>query len=332
MIKHFLRSKAPIRAVAVLAALASGVVLPPAAQAVRPGRNGRVAYLKAAPAGPAFDVVVFFDGRFNKRLTDSHDFIDRVTWCDHETLVANELGVGLVVLPISNESDVGTPYTLYDDPTNTLRDPACDPSGTKVAAADTTTGSIVTIPVSGRRGLTSPVASTALGGVPREPTWSSSGDYIAYVDDATTATGGGVSVIEVASASRHFVGSGTVVTPSTAGFRYGPSWREDTIYYWKTTDPTAPRPNSVGIFSVKLGNLNEFGPYGGTQAEKCTDPAARPDGDGFLCVGSDTFIKVFPGPRTLINTDARKPDVGRFSEEHHHDDHHHFKKACACKK
>jgi len=329
MLKHFLRSKAPIRAVAVLAGLASGLVLPPAAQAVRPGRNGRIAYLKSGPptTPPTYDVVVFFEGRFNKRLTDSHDFIDKVTWCDHETIVGVEQGVGIVVLPISRESDVGTPYVLYDDPTNTLHDPACDPSGTKVAAADTSTGSIATIPVNGRRGVTSPVAATALGGIPRDPTWSSSGDYIAYVDDTTT-TGGSVSVIEVAAASRRFVGSGTVVTPSTpnTGFRYGPSWREDKIYYWKATDPANPRTTSVGIFSIKLGDLNEFGPYGGTQAEGCIDRAARPDGDGFLCVGQDTFIKVFPGPRTLINTDARKPDVERFSDEHH-DSHHH----CHCK-
>jgi len=356
MIKHFLRSKAPIRAVAVLAALASGVVLPPAAQAVRPGRNGRVAYLKAAPGG-GYDVQVFFDHRFNKRLTDSHDFIDRVTWCDHETLVAEEAGVGIVVLPISRESDVGTPYVLYDDPKNNLQDPACDPSGTRVAAADLSTNSIVTIPVSGRRGLTSAVAKTALGGEPHEPAWSSSGDYIAYEDRLADA-----SVIEVAAASRHFVGSGTIVTPQTGELRHGPSWREEKIYYWKETpapppapstepprqDPTisstltdsggmptgrlhtqlpAPDPSaSHGIFSIRLGDLNEFGPYGGTQAEKCIDPAARPDGDGFLCVGSDTFIKVFPGPRTLINTDARKPDVERLSDEHH-DEHHH----CHCK-
>ncbi|HZQ77609.1 MAG TPA: hypothetical protein VFE55_09785 [Acidimicrobiia bacterium] len=333
MIKHFLRSKAPIRAVAVLAALASGVVLPPAAQAVRPGRNGRVAYLKdfSTTAVPRLDVVVF-DGRFNHRLTNSGDFLGKVTWCDSETLVAAEAGAGIVVLPIDHESTVGTPYTIYDDPTNTLKDPACDPSGRKVAAAVPGTKSIVTIPVNGRHGLTSPVATTALGGIPSDPTWSSSGDYIAYVDNSyDDASGTGDSVIEVAAASRHFVGSGTVVTPSTpnTGFRFGPSWREDTIYYWKSLNLTGA---SQGIFSVKLGDLNEFGPYGGTQAEKCIDPAARPDGDGFLCVGADTFIKVFPGPRTLINTDARKPDVERLSEEHHHDDHHHFKKACACKK
>jgi hypothetical protein len=43
-------------------------------------------------------------------------------------------------------------------------------------------------------------------------------------------------------------------------------------------------------------------------------------------VGHDTFIKVFPGPRTLINTDARKPDVERLSDEHHEEHHH-----CHCK-
>jgi hypothetical protein len=315
MLKHFLRSKAPIRAVAVLAALASGLVLPPAA------------YLKAGPAGTDYDVVVFFEGRFNKRLTDSHDFIDRVTWCDHETLVAVQRDVGIVVLPISRESDVGTPYVLYDDPHNVLSDPACDPSGTRVAAADTASKSIVTIPVSGRRGLTSPVAATALGGIPAEPTWSSSGDYIAYVDNTydPNANPGGTAVIEVAAASRHFVGSGTVVTPSTpnTGLRFGPSWREDTIYYWKQAAPGGP---SLGIFSIRLGDLNEFGPYGGTSTEQCIDPAARPDGNLFLCVGHDTFIKVFPGPRTLINTDARKPDVERLSDEHHEEHHH-----CHCK-
>jgi hypothetical protein len=138
----------------------------------------------------------------------------------------------------------------------------------------------------------------------------------------------------VAAASRHFVGSGTVVTPARDEFRYGPSWREDKIYYWKL-DTRATPPVSRGIFSVSLGDLNEFGPYGGTQAERCTDPAALPDGDGFLCVGADNYIKQFPGPRTLINTDAVKPDVERLSEEHHHHeehhDDHHVKKACPCK-
>jgi hypothetical protein len=312
MLKHFLRSKAPIRAVAVLAALASGMVLPPAAQAVRPGRNGRVAYLKdfTTPGGPNLDVVVF-DGRFNHRLTNSADFLGRVTWCDSETLVAAEKHAGIVLLPIDRNSTVGTPYTIYDDPSNTLQDPACDPFGTKVAAAVPSTKSIVTIPVSGRHGLTSPVATTALGGIPMGPAWSSSGDYIAYEDATATA-----SVIEVAAASRHFIGSGTVVTPTTSEFRHGPSWRDDKIYYWK--EDTANPGVSRGIFSIRLGDLNEFGPYGGTQAEKCTDPAARPDGDGFLCVGSDNYVKVFPGPRTLINTDAVKPDVERLSEEHHH--------------
>jgi hypothetical protein len=314
MLEHFLRSKRAVRAVAVVAALAGGIVLPPAAQAVRPGGNGRIAYLKKAdPPNTDYDVVVFFEGRFNKRLTDSHDFLDRVTWCDKETLVGVQRGVGIVVLPVDRDSNVGTPYTLYDDKTNTLRDPACDPTGTKVAAADTGTSSIVTIPVSGRRGVTSPVAFTALGGTPHQPTWSSSGDHIAYEDDTGT-----VSVIEVAEASRHFVGSGTVVTPSTSGLRHGPSWREDKIYYWKEVQPVTNPPTSLGIFSVRLGDLNEFGPYGGTSTERCIDPAALPDGDGFLCVGADTFIKRFPGPRTLINTDARKPDVERRSFEHHH--------------
>jgi hypothetical protein len=332
MLRHFQRSKTPIRAVAVLAALASGVVLPPAAPAVRPGANGRVAYLKAGPPGTDYDVVVFFDGRFNKRLTGSHDFLDRVTWCDPQTLVGVQRDVGIVVLPLDPEANLGTPFVLYDDPANNLRDPACDPSGHKVAAADQSTNSIVTIPVSGRRGLTSPVAYTALGGVPREPTWSSSGDNIAYEDDAP-----GVSVIEVAAASRHFIGSGTVVTPSTGGFRHGPSWRENKIYYWLENEPRTTPRTSRGIFSVSLGDLNEFGPYGGTQAERCVDPAALPDGDGFLCVGADTFIKRFPGPRTLIDTDARKPDVERRTEYHHEEHHeahhedHHWKKACNCK-
>ena len=185
-----------------------------------------------------------------------------------------------------------------------------------MAAADIATGAIVTVPVNGRHGVTSPVATTALGGTPRTPTWSSSGDSLAYEDQTTTAT-----VIEVAAASRHFVGSGTVVTPATSGFRHGPSWREDKIYYWKDAGEVPDPATSVGIFSVRLGDLNEFGPYGGTQAEKCVDPAALPDGAGFLCVGADTFIKQFPGPRTLINTDAVKPDVKRRSDEHHHDHH-----------
>ena len=94
--EHFLRSKTPFRALVVLAVLASGIVLPPAAQAVRPGDNGRVAYLKAFPHAD-FDVVVF-DGRFNRKLTDSHDFLDRVTWCDRDTLVSVQRGVGIVVL------------------------------------------------------------------------------------------------------------------------------------------------------------------------------------------------------------------------------------------
>jgi hypothetical protein len=314
MLEHFLRSKTPVRALVVLAVLASGIVLPPAAQAVRPGDNGRVAYLKAPPDAD-YDVVVF-DGRFNHRLTDSHDFLDRVTWCDRQTLVGVQSGVGIVVLPIDRASNVGTPFTIFDDPANNLRDPACDPSGTKVAAADSSTSSIVTIPVNGRHGLRSPVARTALGGTPHEPTWSSSGDYIAYEDRTTD-----VSVIEVAAASRHFVGSGTVVTPATSGHRRGPSWREEKIYYWKDLGEAG----SQGIFSVRLGDLNEFGPYGGTQAERCKDPAALPDGDGFLCVGADQFIKRFPGPRTLIDTDSRKPDVERLSDHHHddHKDHHH---------
>jgi hypothetical protein len=312
MLEHFLRSKRPARAVVVAAVLASGLVSSPAAYAVRPGGNGRIAYLKAGPPNTDYDVVVF-DGRFNHRLTDSHDFLDRVTWCDRSTLVGVQRAVGIVVLPIDRGSTVGTPFTIYDDPGNSLRDPACDPSGRKVALADIGAGSIVTVPVNGRHGLTSPVATTALGGIPREPSWSSSGDYIAYEDDAGT-----VSVIEVAAASRHFIGSGTVVTPSTGGLRHGPSWRENKIYYWKELEPVTNPPTSTGIFSVRLGDLNEFGPYGGTASEKCIDPAAMPDGDGFLCVGADTFIKRFPGPTTLINTDARKPDVERRSTDDHH--------------
>ena len=54
-------------------------------------------------------------------------------------------------------------------------------------------------------------------------------------------------------------------------------------------------------------------------------------------MGADTFIKRFPGPRTLIDTDARKPDVERRTEHHHEEHHeahheeHHWKKACNCK-
>jgi|GEM_PF-4694897 len=316
MLKHFLRSKAPIRAVAVLAALASGLVLPPAAQAVRPGRNGRVAYLKTF-TGPNFDVVIY-DGRYN-HATESHDFLDRVTWCGRDTVVTVRAGVGIVAIPIDDVENLGTPFTIFDDPGNRFSDPACNSAGTRVALADSMGGQIVTIPVSGRTGLTAPVASTALGGTLHEPTWSSDDRYIAYEDRVTSG-----SVIEVAPVSRRFTGSGTIVTPATAELRHGPSWREDTIYYWKE----AAGGPSLGIFSVRLGDLNEFGPYGGTSTEHCVDPAALPDGSGFLCVGgSGSFIKRFPGPVTLIGTDSHKPDVERLSEEHHHDEHHH----CHCK-
>jgi hypothetical protein len=307
MFEHFLRSKAPVRALAVLAALASGIVFPPVAQAVRPGGNGRIAYLKSF-TGPDFDVVVF-DGRFN-HATGSHDFLDRVTWCGRDTVIAAEKGVGIVAIPVDNVDNLGTVFPIFDDPTNRLSDPACNSAGTRVALADSAAGTIVTIPASGRTGLTAPVAATALGGSAHEPTWSSDDRYIAYEDRGST-----VSVIEVAPASRRFTGSGTVVTPSTSGLRHGPSWRDDKIYYWKEDASGA----SLGIFSVRPGNLNEFGPYGGTASEHCVDPAALPDGSGFLCVGADSFIKRFPGPETLINTDSRKPDVERRFHEHHHD-------------
>src|SRR5947209_11056795 len=263
MFEHFLRSKTPVRALAVLAALATGVVFPPVAQAVRPGGNGRIAYLKTF-TGPDFDVVVF-DGRFN-HASDSHDFLDRVTWCDRNTVVTVQRGVGIVAIPVDHENNLGTVFPIFDDPGNRFSDPACNGAGTRVALADSTAGTIVTIPFSGRTGLTAPVAATALGGTTHEPTWSSDDRYIAYEDRGST-----VSVIEVAPASRRFTGSGTVVTPSTSGLRHGPSWRDDKIYYWKE----APAPGtSFGIFSVRPGDLNEFGPYGGTATEHCIDPAA----------------------------------------------------------
>jgi hypothetical protein len=318
MFEHCLRPKAPVRALAVLAALASAIVYAPNAQAVRPGGNGRIAYLKAFTGpGGGFDVVVW-DGRY-PHSTESHDFLDRVTWCGSDLVVTVRKGVGIVAMPVDRDENLGTIFPLYDDPTNTLHDPACNAAGTRLAAADQAANRIVTLPVSGRRGITSPVASTALDGMPSEPTWSSNDEYIAYEDNPGT----GVSVIEVAAASRRYVGSGTVVTPSTEGLRHGPSWREDTIYYWKQATPPPPaNPGpSLGIFSVRLGDINEFGPYGGTSTEKCTDPAALPDGSGFLCVGADTFIKRFPGPHTLIDTDAVKPDVERQYRDHHHDKH-----------
>jgi hypothetical protein len=308
MLKHFLRSKAPIRAVAVLAALASGLVLPPAAQAVRPGGNGRIAYLKNM-GGPNFDVVIY-DGRYS-HASESHDFLDTVTWCGRDTVVTVRSGVGVVAIPIDDVENLGTPFRLLDDPGHRYSDPACNAAGTRVALADSVVGQIVTIPVSGRTGITAPVANTALGGSAHEPTWSSDDRYIAYEDRGATE-----SVIEVAPASRRFVGSGTVVTPSIGGIRHGPSWRDDKIYYWK--EPSGGGP-SLGIFSVRLGNLDEFGPYGGTSTEHCIDPAALPDGSGFVCVGADSFIKRFPGPVTLVDTDSRQPDVERRSHEHHHD-------------
>ena len=258
---------------------------------MRPGANGRVAYLKAGPPGTDYDVVVFFDGRFNKRLTGSHDFLDRVTWCDSQTIVGVQRDVGIVVLPLDPAANLGTPFVLYDDPANNLRDPACDPSGHKVAAADQSTNSIVTIPVSGRRGLTSPVAYTALGGVPREPTWSSSGDNIAYEDDAP-----GVSVIEVAAASRHFIGSGTVVTPSTGGFRHGPSWREDKIYYWLENEPrTLPRTSGESSPSASATSTNS-GPTAGPRPSGASIRPRCPMATGSSAWGRTRSSSASPGP------------------------------------
>ncbi len=294
---------------AVIAVLVTGVAHSPTAEAARPGDNGRTAYLKQGN-------VMIFDGTFNHPLTDNGKWQDRVTWCGTTAVVAEEIGVGIVEIPVDRDSNAGTPFVIYSDPGNSLRDPACNGEGTEVAAVMQRT--VVTVPTEGDAGLT-PVAVTASGASAFEPAWSSDDRSIAF-EDAISST---VSVIEVASAKGKFISGGTAVTPASPGLRRGPSWRENKIYYWKQ----ATSPRSLGIFSVTLGDTNEFGPYGGTGGDlACRDPAALPDGTGFECVGSDTLIKVFPGPTTLNDTDASKPDVERISwshHEHHNSEHGH---------
>ncbi|HKN90674.1 MAG TPA: hypothetical protein VJ622_10355 [Acidimicrobiia bacterium] len=230
-------------------------------------------------------------------------------------IVGDETGVGIVMIPIDRSSTAGTPFTLYSDPGNAAADPACNASGTAVAFA--LNNNIFKLPTSGRAGP-SLVATTASGGPALEPAWSSDDRAIAFED----AISPGSSDIETAYADGRFIAGGRPVTPHEPGLRHGASWRGDKLYYWKQPDPASP---SQGIFSVTLGHPNEVGPYGGTDGSTaCRDPAALPDGRGFECVGADTFIKVFPGPKTLNDTDASKPDVERIPEGHDRDrwDHH----------
>ena len=273
----------------------------PGAGAVSPGQNGRTAYLKGG------DVMVF-DGTFNHPATNAGDWKDRVTWCGRDALVGERTGVGIVEVPVDRHSVAGTEFTIYHDPHNTLRDPACNAAGTRVAVVANNT--VVAIPTDGRSGAT-PLAVTASGGDALEPAWSSDDRLVAFED----AVAPNFSAIEIASTNGHFLSGGTAVTPDGPGLRHGPSWWKDKIYYWKQATPTS---HSLGIFSVHERDTNEFGPYGGTAGEACTDPAALPDGSGFECVGADTLIKVFPGPRTLNDTDAHKPDVEPLSHEHGH--------------
>ena len=312
MLQRCTVSRRTVRGLAIAAVLATATLQTPGARAVSPADNGRTAYLKGG------DVMVF-DGAFNHRVTNDGDWQDRVTWCGREALVGERAGVGIVTIPVDRKSNAGTPFTIYRDPRNTLRDPACNAAGTRVAAVVGNT--VVAVPTDGREGPT-PLAVTAGGGAALEPAWSSDDRLVAFED----AAGGDFSAIEIASTSGRFVAGGTAVTPPSSGLRHGPSWWKNRIYYWKQATRSA---RSQGIFSVREGDTNEFGPYGGTSGDlACTDPAAVPDGSGFECVGSDTIIKVFPGPRSLNDTDALKPDVepvtyhdrdGRWAKGHDHD-------------
>src|SRR5262249_10509857 len=158
--------------------------------------------------------------------TDDGTWQDRVTWCGRVALVGERVGVGIVMIPVDRESTAGTPFTIYHDPKNSLRDPACNAAGTRVAAAVGRT--VVTIPTDGRSGPT-PLALTASGGPALEPAWSSDDRFVAFED----AVGGDYSAIEVASASGRFESGGTAVTPPSLGLRHGPSWWKNKIYYWK---------------------------------------------------------------------------------------------------
>jgi len=308
---RFLRVKAKVAALSTVALLGPVLLSARSAEAVSPGASGRTVYLKG-------NDIRIFDGRFNHALTDNGLWQDRVTWCGNSAIVGDETGVGIVVIPIDDHTNAGSPITIYSDPGNAAADPSCNARGTEVAVVVNDT--VFKIPTNGRTGLT-PVATTASGGPAHEPTWSSDDRAIAFED----AVANGFSQIEIASANGRFLAGGTAVTPTEPGLRHGPSWRDDTIYYWKQTGATVP---SLGIFSVRVGHLTEVGPYGGTQAFACKDPAALPDGSGFECVGSDTTIKVFPGPSTLNGTDASKPDVERIRrhhDEHDHGEHEHHK-------
>jgi|SRR5581483_3295826 len=273
----------------------------PTARAVSPGENGRTAFLKAGDA-------YVFDGTFSRAVTNDGDWQDRVTWCGHESLVGERAGVGIVEVPVDHKTNAGTEFVIYRDPHNTLRDPACNAAGTRVAAVAGNT--VFTVPTDGREGP-SPLAITSSGGAALEPAWSSDDRLVAFEDAASP----GQSAIEIASTDGRFVSGGRAVTPPSPGLRHGPSWWKHKIYYWKQPSAIV---RSQGIFSVDDGNMNEFGPYGGTNSEACVDPAALPDGDGFECVGADTLIKRFPGPRTLNDTDARKPDVESLHHDHDH--------------
>jgi hypothetical protein len=273
-----------------------------AARAVEPGGNGRTAYLKLGN-------VMVFDGTFNHPVATDGDWVDRVTWCGHDSLVGRRHNIGIVKIPVDHDSTAGTPFVIYHDPNNALRDPACNAAGTRVAAA--TGDTIVTIPTDGRAGAT-PLAFTASGGNAHEPAWSSDDRHVAF-EESVSAT---FSSIEIASTFGRFISGGTAVTSDGPGVRHGPSWWKGKIYYWKEA---VAGGGSQGIFSVNEGNPNEFGPYGGTNGSMaCQDPAALPDGGGFECVGSDTFIKLFPGPRSFNDTDARKPDVEPRFHDHDH--------------
>ncbi len=307
----FPRVKVRIATLTTVALVGGSLLFSPNAEAGSSGTSGRTTYLKGRD-------IRIFDGRFNHALTDNGRWQDRVTWCGDSAVVGEETGVGIVMIPVDRQSNAGSPLTIYSDPGNTAADPSCNARGTEVAVAVNNT--VFKIPTDGRAGMT-PVATTASGGPAYEPTWSGDDRAIAFED----AVADDFSQIETASANGRFVAGGTAVTPNEPGLRHGPSWHDNTIYYWKQTATSAP---SLGIFSVKGGHPTELGPYGGTQAAACRDPAALPDGRGFECVDSDTFIKVFPGPSTLNGTDARKPDVERIewhAEGHDHPEHGHHK-------
>src|SRR5690349_12013070 len=142
----------------------------PVARAVSPGENGRTAFLKGGDA-------YVFDGTFSRAVTNDGDWQDRVTWCGHGSLVGERAGKGIVVMPVDRQTTAGTEFVLYHDPTNIMRDPACNAAGTRVAvvAGDT----VFTIPTDGREGPT-PLARTSSGGSALEPAWSSDDRLVAF--------------------------------------------------------------------------------------------------------------------------------------------------------